>query len=631
MVAGMKDTTAMMQKAVDAVRSGHPAKAERSLREILKLDGKNIDALCLLGTVALDMNKADEAASLFERAEKIDPHQADLLLNLGYAYKRMGRFDEAMETYRRSLKINPRDPRLFNNMGGLMCDIGQFGSSIPYFVQAIQLKRDYAEAHYNLGNAFHEQGHFAEALKFYDQALRCKPDYPEAQINRGIALYNLWRRDEAEEVFRHVLELEPENPKALLNLGNVLRFKGRPQEAIEIYDKAIALRPRYTEAFVNRGTALRDLGKLKEAEHSFQKAIEIDPNSAIAFVSLGTMKQDFGKIEESVADYDKALSLAPKSVDAKWNKALALLALGRYDEGWALYECGLGHRAFRGAVPVRGRAWDGREDLAGKTILIWSEQGLGDAMQFVRYADLCKQRGAKVIVQTYPPLLSLFENTSFIDKVVADARDLTFDFQVSMMSLPHLFKTKVETIPADIPYLFASEDYRQKWHSRFDEFKGARVALVWAGAGRPDQVNAALFDKRRSLTLDRLEPLLSTENATFFSLQIGPLSEQTIRYQDRIVDMTADIRDFSDTAAFVENMDLVLSVDTSVVHLAGGMGKPVWVMSRFDACWRWLQNRETSPWYPSARVFGQKKMGEWDDVIERIRTELGAFCAAIRR
>ncbi len=469
----------------------------------------------------------------------------------------------------------------------------------------------------------HQAGRLAEAEQGYLKILEMKPDFAPAHFNLAHILLAQGKMRDAIAHYEAGLRLDPQNFRALNNLGNMYRAEGEPEEAVRIYRRALEIKPDYAEALVNLGTALRDCGRCDEALESYKEGLRFKPGFEAAEINLGTLLQRLNRHREAVALYDEILRRAPNSREAQWNKAMALLALGDYAEGWKLHEAGLGDAGKRGPAWAE-RRWDGGT-FPGKRLLIRCEQGLGDNLQFVRYVALCKERGGQVLAQCPDALMRLFHNCPFIDAVIADPDDGDFDFQIPMMSLPLIFGTTLETVPAKIPYLFVDDEARRKWAAKFSDANGFKVGLVWAGSPREIGIDAQLMDQRRSIGLEKLKPILAREDVRFYSLQVGKASAEIVAsgLSGRIADYTGEIADFLDTAAIIENLDLVISVDTSVAHLAGGLGKPVWILSRFDACWRWLQNREASPWYPGARIFGQPALGDWDSVVKSVADTLG--------
>jgi hypothetical protein len=416
-----------------------------------------------------------------------------------------------------------------------------------------------------------------------------------------------------------VAKADPLNATAMNNIGNVLRQQGEAHEALDYYHRALKLRPDYVEAMVNLSIALRDLNKIDEAIEHCHVALKLKPNFTAARLNLGVLLQDLMRHEEAIEQFNHVLKLHSISRDAKWNKALSLLALGHYQEGWALHEIGLGILHMRGPMLFHEHMWLG-EDLKNKRLLIWAEQGYGDTLQFIRYAKVCKARGAHVIVLCPEALQNLLSNCGFIDEVLLKADKEIFDFHVPVMSLPYLLDRPKDTTP----YLHVSEAVHAEWKSKFFATKKLKVGLVWAGHSREKQINAHMADKRRSLPLELLRPLFDLQGVEFYGLQKDAAAEQIDRcnLRHRIIDFMSDVRSFEDTAAIIEHLDLVISVDTSVVHLAAGMGKPVWVLSRFDACWRWLGNRHDNPWYPTVRIFGQEKFGHWGEVVVQVKAAL---------
>ena len=355
----------------------------------------------------------------------------------------------------------------------------------------------------------------------------------------------------------------------------------------------------------------------------YNHGIQLQPTSVDALVNRSSLLMELARPADALKGYNQALGLSPTSLDAQWGKSLALLALGQYAEGWPLYETGFKRPNTRGVVPFQSLAWDGRT-FTGKRLLIWGEQGFGDVLQFIRYGALCKERGGTLLVMCRKPLMRLLKNCPFIDDVLETATESDFDYHVPVMSLPNIFGTTLDTIPASIPYLFVSDEARQKWAPRFTTVKKMKVGLVWSGNPRQNQLEAHLVDRRRSMSLELLKPLLRFEHISFYSLQMGEAAEQIklSEWQNQLINYMPEVDDFMDAAAIIENLDLVISVDTSTAHLAGGLGKAVWVLSRFDGCWRWLQNQEQSPWYPTAHIFGQPTQGNWESVVKKIEQEL---------
>jgi hypothetical protein len=409
-------------------------------------------------------------------------------------------------------------------------------------------------------------------------------------------------------------------------MGTCWRDMQNPQQAIACFEKALAQKSDYASAFGCLGAALWSIGRMGEARIKLEHAVQIEPANPELITALGSLEHSEGKIQEALDRFNQVLAVTPDYTRAQFGKSFALLALGKYAEGWELYETGLGHRDIRHYNPFAGvKPWDGKP-IPEKHLLIWAEQGLGDSLQFIRYAELCRQRVGKLSVLCQKPLVRLFQTLPFIDDAFDASRGGKFraDEHVSVMSLPHLFGTTLETVPASVPYLRADPAIQAKWAARFADARGVKVGLVWAGGSHEGVEYAALIDRQRSVGLEHMKPWLDLQGARFYSLQKDKPAEQiaALGLAERIIDFMGDVEDFADTAAIVQNLDLVITVDTSVAHLAGGLGKPVWILSRFNADWRWLQNRPTNPWYPTARIFGQPTLGDWDSVIAEVEREL---------
>jgi tetratricopeptide (TPR) repeat protein len=578
----------------------------------------------------LQKNQWNDAVTYLEKAARLLPRDAETLTNLGIGLRGAGRIDAALDAYNSALAASPDYLLALTNLGNLYYETGRTPDALATFARVLKLSPNNPAAHFNYANALLSSGKMHDAIGRYEHALKLKPDYLDAMINLGMALTHAGKGDRAKEWlaiartwFDKALEKDPSNVTAMNNIANVLRQQGKPEEAVAFYTKALDIRPDYAEAAINRATSLRDLNRLDEAMASCRQALQVKPHSAEARVNLGAMLQDAMRHTEAAQIFTEALDIKPSLLDARWNKSLSLLALGQYREGWELHETGLGVAHMRGEYPSPERRWNG-EDLGGKRLLIWAEQGLGDTLQFIRYAEMCKARCGKLILICPRPLRTLLANMEYIDELPDTVEEKDFDAHVPMMSLPYIFGTLLDTIPAKVPYLSISDEKRAAWADKIPASEKLKVGLVWAGNPRENQLNAHMADKRRSMRLDMLRPLFDVQGVEFYNLQMGAKAAQIDEcgLRDRFIDLMNDVKDFEDTGAILKKLDLVISVDTSVVHLAGGMGKPVWVLSRFDACWRWLQNRPDSPWYPTARVFGQKTHGEWGAVVEAVRAEL---------
>ena len=427
------------------------------------------------------------------------------------------------------------------------------------------------------------------------------------------------RLPEAAACYCRALELKPDYADTYYNLGNVLKNQGKLDEAIACYRRALELRPDYAEAHSSLGGVFRDQGRLDEAIACCHRALELKPDYAEAYNNLGSAVYDQGNLDKAVACYRRARELKPDFADAHLNQSLLSLLVGDLERGWVEYEwrwktTSVQRRDFSQV------AWTG-QSLEGKTVLVHAEQGLGDTIQFVRYAPLVKQRGGTVIVECPRPLLFLLASCAGIDRLVERGDELpAFDVQASLLSLPGIFRTTLEDIPATVPYLFADLGLVERWRKELGGATGFKIGIAWRG--NPTHPN----DRARSIPLSCFEPLASLPGVQLFSLQKGVGVEQLQEVAGRfpVAELGSRLNDFVETAAAMMNLQLVITCDTAIAHLAGALGVPVWVAIPFVPDWRWLLNRRDSPWYPTMRLFRQAKRGDWQGVFEEIKAELAS-------
>ena len=491
-------------------------------------------------------------------------------------------------------------------------------------------------------SVFNALQRFDEGLASAERALTLEPDLVDALNNRGNALAGLERPVDALASFERAIALKHDSPEAWNNRACVLRDLGQPSEAVVSCDKAIAIRRDYADAWSNRANALSDLNRPDEAQAGYRRALEIRADFVDAWSNLGLTLVDLGEHASALQCYERALAIRPDYVEGHWNRALCQLETGDFDKGWREYEWRWERPSLRASRRVFDQPlWLGDTPIAGKTLLLHAEQGLGDTLQFCRYAALAAQRGATVLLEVPPELSRLLTNLEGVSQLIEQGQALPpFDLHCPLLSLPLAFGTRLDTIPAAMPYLFAGETQAAWGDQMKAEASGKlKVGLVWAGGNRPHVPELRKNDLRRSIALQQLAPILDVPKVQFYSLQVGPAARQLRAMQGEqdasvhvdagsIIDHTERLDDFADTAALIANLDLIISVDTSTAHLAGAMGRPVWILNRFDTCWRWLLERDDSPWYPSARLFRQPSLGDWDGVIDRVRTALQALAAA---
>lgn len=647
-----------LERAIALHKAGNLAEAERLYKAILSSKPDHFDALHYLGVIEAQRRRPQDAHRLISRALDIDPQSSEAWLNHGNVLRALNRLDEALASYDRALAIKPDHAEALYYRGLLLRVLDRGEQALASYDRALAIKPDHADALISRGVVLEGLKRLEEALASYDQALAIKPNSTEALTNRGVALERLDRHEEALASFDTSLAINPDSVLALTNRGVALTGLSQHAEALESYDKALAIDPNYVEALTNRGAALKDLNRPMEALASYDRAVAIKPDLALALTNRGVVLEGLNRHAEALASYDRALAIKPDCVDALTNRAVALRYLNRHAESLASstqalaikpdfaqaqlnesfcrlligdFELGWEKYEWRWSVkdnfdtPRRNFAqplWIGREDIAGKTILLHAEQGLGDTIQFCRYAQaVAEGRAAMVILEVPPMIKSLVSGIRGARQVLARGEPLpAFDFHCPLLSLPLAFGTRLETVPAVVPYLSVSTGLMAKWRARLGSTDMPRVGIVWSG--RPQHKN----DHNRSIALSRLLPLAGA-GVSLISLQ------KEIRVEDQelladarvILDLGQSLKDFSDTAALVSQLDLVVAVDTSVAHLAGALGRPVWILLPFAPDWRWLLDREDSPWYPTARLFRQPATGDWDSVIERVRDELAHY------
>jgi tetratricopeptide (TPR) repeat protein len=581
------------------------------------------DALHARGLTELQRGNHEAGVGLITAALRANPASVEAWANLGLALGALEHHDEAVASFDRALAIRPAFAEVLCSRAVALGKLGRHDQALAGFERALALRPDYAEALYNRGVTLGNLGRHAQAVESYDRTLARDPAHARALNNRGVALGELDRNEEAIASFDRALVVRPDFTEALLNRGLTLADLGRHEEAIADYDRALAVDPDHAEALFNRGTSLASRNRPLEALASFDKAIVARPDWADALCNRAVALVSLNRQAEAIATFERATAIEPGHPEANCNESLARLRLGDFGRGWAKYESRWAsrdlasqRRAF--AQPL----WLGGETLQGKTILLHAEQGLGDTVQFVRYAPLVAGLGARVIVEVQPPLTALLSDIVGISRTVSKGEPLPeFDVHCPLLSLPLAFKTDLDTIPATVPYLAAPEVRVTQWQDRLGRRASPRVGIAWAGS------RTNRNDHNRSISLGPLASALQTPGVELVSVQkeVSAADRELLRGNPHIRHVGDELADFADTAAVISQLDLVISVDTSVAHLAGAMARPVWILVPFAPDFRWMLDREDSPWYPTARLFRQTGIGDWDGVLARVRGELLAW------
>ena len=465
---------------------------------------------------------------------------------------------------------------------------------------------------------YHREGNLDYAKYVYQHVLGIDPQNADALHLLGVSVYQSEQYDIAINLITQAIQIDSTKPLFFTNLGNAFQKQGKLEQSAQAYQKAIQIQPDYADAYYNLGNAFQKQGKLEKSVHAYQKAIQIQPGYAEAYFNLGNSLREQGKLKESTQALQKAVQIQPDYADAHFNLAMLLLLQGQFVEGWEKYEWRWDSSLKSQKRNFKRPLWDGTS-LSSKSILIYAEQGFGDSIQFVRYIDLFPDT-TTIIVACQPELKSLLKRIGRIDTLVTKGEDIPkFDFHAPIVSLPHIFGTVLETIPAKIPYLYPDKNSDFAFLSN-DE-RDLKVGIAWAGS--PTHIN----DRNRSISLNNFKCLLDIKGCEFFSLQVGEHHRDIKRcgYSRIIKDLGKQFTNFHHTASVILQLDLVISVDTAVVHLAGALGKPVLTLLPFIPDWRWMLNRSDSPWYPSMTLFRQRKRGDWHSVFQEIRLTLTQY------
>ena len=551
--------------------------------------------------------RPDLARKTCRRILDLDPDNADALHMLGIVDIQRGAMISGVDLMRRAIGAEGGNFIYHNSLAGALGSLGEFDEAAEHYAMAVGINPDYAEAWYNFANMERLRGNKEEAAEKFRRAVEAAPGFADAHNNLGSQLMELGRLDEAEKAYRQGVKSHPHDVGLLNNLAALAKVRGYFEESAEIYRRITGLAPGGADGWRNLAAALKNLGHMGEALSSCLKAMEINPNEPATLDVLGDIRLAEGRVDDALETFDKALKLDPDFAFARSHRGMVRLLKGDFENGWEDYQW----RLRTGVLPtLPGPLWDGSA-LDGRTILLTAEQGFGDTLQFVRYAPLVAALGGRVVVQCQPELARLLETLEGVDRVVTGEDIPGHDCHAPLMSLPHLFATTLETIPADLPYLRPDEALSEAWEARLGDAQGLKVGLVWRG--NPEQpVNRA-----RSCPLDRLAPLARVPGVSLFSLQkdADPVPEW-------LTGLGENLSDFADTAAAMSRLDLVISICTATAHLAGALGRPLWIPLAFAADWRWLQDRDDSPWYPTARLFRQGSPGDWQGVVARMARAL---------
>lgn len=650
-------------RAVDYINLGYVltelkqnSEAEVILKKAVEIDPANTDGLYLLATLSRTMGKPASAILYLNQVLAL---RTDFEIAYSELYEVLLATDQdkhAKNVLLNAIEHFPHSAKFYYFLGNLLARDGAHDAAATHFNKALEIQPDYPELHFSLGTELQAQGNLTAAVESYMRAISVKPDYIQAHTNLGYLLLVLHRYDEAATIFDRAFAIDPNHLENLVNGSTVLLYLKRYEVALSWCDRALATRANAVEALLNRGVALKRLNRHDEALSSYDRALILKPGDGDILVNRGNVLQLLNRYEEALDDLDQALLVKPGSAelftsrgaslyglhrfgealdnwsraveldsdfaDAHYNESLCRLLLGEFETGWQKHEWRwrtdqFGHSKREFPQPL----WLGKESLTQKTILLHAEQGLGDTIQFCRYAELVAAKGAEVILLVQPALRQLLVGLDGVSTLITTGDPIpAFDFHCPLLSLPLAFKTDFASIASKNAYIHPDTDLVQAWNIRLGKRTKPRIGLVWSGN------HAHSNDQNRSVPLSKICGFLSSQ-AQFFSLQkeVRPADLSVLRQHSDIAHFGEELKSFADTAALISNMDLVISVDTSVAHLAGALGKPLWLLVAANSDWRWFLGRTDSPWYPTAKLFRQSYSGSMNQNISEVVGNLSEF------
>lgn len=615
---------ALFERGLSLYRQGDFASAAEQLDRLLAHDPNHFDALHLQGLVAGRLGRAERAVDLIERAIHQNARVAAAHRHLGNALAELGRYEAALASYAQAIALRADFKEAFVNRAMVLLALKRPREALADFDRALALGADEAIIHTFRGAALIDLNRACEAAVSCTRALELKSDFPAAHVNRAAALYVLGRYEEALEHSQRAIELQSGLGAAHAHRGAALYALRRLEEALRSLDAAIALDPQNAFAHNLRALCLLDLQRPQMALASCTRAIELHPASADAHNTRGLVLTDLEQFDAAMASFAQAIALDPALSEGYFNQGIRYLQTGDFARGWDLYE----RRPLLTDRVVAGSRWDGTQEIAGRTVFVYAEQGLGDTLQFCRYAMLLKARGAQVVLSVQDTLRTLVRSIGPDIAVIGSSEPPPgYDYHCPLLSLPRAFGTRLETIPAQVPYLAADARRVSRWRTRL-EARGLPAGGRWVGI-RWQGRSAVRADAGRSFPLRHFEALASVPGIRLVSLQKDAGAEQlaALPRHWRVEDLGAEFEPggadgLLDVAAVMECLDLVITSDTSIAHLAGALARPTWVVLKQVPDWRWMLGREDSPWYPTMRLFRQASAGDWEETFARMRREL---------
>lgn len=606
----------LLQQAQAHYAAGHLAEAVHAYRQALQEQPQNPEILFWLGLLHNQLGQLDDSVAYYQQVLQLEPNSVEAHSNLGTVLLTQRRLAESIAHQRQALALRPNDPNVHYNVAIALYEDGQIEAAIEQYQRVVDLQPDHANAHHNLGLALFRQGDRVGAIGHHRRAIALVPHHASAHNSLGVALLGQNQVEDALQCFQTAIDLKPDYASAHDNLGTALQRQGKLVDAIAAYQTAIALKPDAANAYSNLGTALKEQGNFPDAIAAFETAIRLQPDHADAYNNYGGTFVELGQYDAAIDCYEQAIRHKPDYADAHLNLGIMLLMQGHYQRGFVEY-----HWRWKTTqcpdLRYPQALWDG-SPLQGRVILLTAEQGFGDTIQFARYAPLVAASGGVVVMACQKPLERLLGTLEGLDHCVdRDQTDVQTHVHCPLLDLPLLLGTTIATIPAQVPYLHPPE---QHWELPAVPHTRLKVGIVWAS----NPANST--SSKRSCDLDAFLPLLEIPAVAFYSLQKDVSEADATRLAElSIQNLAPYLEDFAETAAAIVQLDLVITVDTAVAHLAGALAHPVWTLLPFSADWRWLTDREDTPWYPTMRLFRQSQPGDWVGVFQAVQVALQAI------
>jgi FkbM family methyltransferase len=609
-----------LSQAQQYFQVGNLADAEAVYQQVVAAEPQHLEAWFWLAMIADQRGNLNESVARYEKVLQIQPNSPEGHANLGSVFLKLRQFDRAIAQHRRAVELIPDHAKAHYNLAIALYENNQIADAIASYRTAVQLMPDYANAHHNLGMALYRQGEVAAAIEHYEKAVELEPSHASARNSLGVALYQQGKLDEAIEQYRQAIALLPSYLSAHDNLGIALKQQRKLGEAAEQFRVAIAINPAYANAYINLGNTMRELGDYDQAIAYCQEAVRLQPENADAHNTYGCVLVDLGRLEEAITCYEAAVKYRPDFADAHLNLGIILLQVGDFQRGFEEYHWRWQTKQCPD-LRYTHALWKG-EDLTGKIILLTAEQGFGDTIQFARYASLIAQLGGRVVVACQKPLVRLLATVPGVAQCAdRDKDNVETHVHTPFMELPYILGTTLDTIPATVPYVFPPADTQIQLQTLANT--QLKIGFVWAT--NPSNSTSG----KRSCAVSHFLRLLEIPQIALYSLQkdASEADKALIQGHDRLQDLQDQLIDFADTAAAIAQLDLVITVDTAVAHLAGALGKPTWLLLAHVPDWRWLMQREDSPWYPTMRLFRQVQPDAWEELFDRVVIALRAELA----